>query len=311
MKILHIRNIANVAYNLSIQQKKANNRVVILDITENYTGEKVDISLDLPMKYPKKDLFNRFWILSTNLLQIIQNGDFDIFHLHDAGIFPKDMDIPLLFKRCGKVVVHWHGSKLRDYKRTFGSKYADAEIVSTPDLLKNAPEATWIPNCIPWHGLDKIDRDDEKIVIGHAPTDRELKGTKYFIQAMNQLKKENLNVECLLIENKSHMEALRLLQTCDVVVDSVGLGWYGVLTNEVQQMGIPCCVTIKPELEQLINGPSGIVNVSPENLHQELRELVLDQSLRIKLGKEGKNYVNLVHNTEKIVEKIQVIYSNI
>ena len=161
------------------------------------------------MKYSKKDLFSRFKIISTSLLQVIQNGNFDVLHLHDAGIFPKDIDIPLFFKRYGKVVVHWHGSKLRDHGKTFGSKFADAKIVSTPDLLKYAPEATWIPNSIPWHGLDKINRDDEKIIIGHAPTDRKLKGTKYFIEAVDQIKKEYSNVEYLLIENRSHMDALR------------------------------------------------------------------------------------------------------
>src|SRR5665647_1036576 len=311
MKILHVRNIANVAYNLSLQQKKMGDRVLIFDITENFTSEKIDISLNLPMRYSKRDLFNRFQIISKNLLTIIHKEKFDIFHLHDAGIFPHDIDIPLFFKRFGKVVVHWHGSKLRDHGKTFGSKFADAKIVSTPDLLKYAPEAIWIPNSIPWHGLGKINRDDEKIIIGHAPTDRKLKGTKYFIEAFDQLKKEHPNIECLLIENKSHMEALKLLQTCDIVVDSVGLGWYGVLTNEVQQMGIPCCVTIKPELEKFINKPSGIVNVSPGNLKQKLEELILDESLRIKLGNYGKKYVNAVHNSEKTAKEIQSIYSNI
>jgi hypothetical protein len=176
MKILHVRNIANVAYNLSIQQKKMGHKVVILNITQDYTSEKVDISLDLPLKYSKKDLFSRFKIISASLSQVVKGRDFDIVHLHDAGIFPQDVDIPLFFKRHGKVIVHWHGSKLRrGFRKTFGSKYADAEIVSTPDLLEYAPEAKWIPNCIPLHGLDKINRNDGRILIGHAPTNRTLR----------------------------------------------------------------------------------------------------------------------------------------
>jgi glycosyltransferase involved in cell wall biosynthesis len=313
MKILHVRNIANVAFNLSIQQKKMGHETVIFNITEDYTSEKVDISLGLPLKYSRNDLFSRFKKISMSLLKVVPEGDFDLFHLHDAGIFPQNVDIPLFFKRQGKVVVHWHGSKLRTgfRKKAFGSRCADAEIVSTPDLLEFAPEATWIPNCIPWHGLEKINRNDEKILIGHAPTNRKLKGTEYFIEAMDKLKTEYPNVDYLLIENKPHMEALRLLQTCDIVVDSVGLGWYGVLTNEVQQMGIPCCLTIKPELEQFIKEPSGIVNVSPENLKQKLEELILDEPLRSRLGKNGKEYVNRVHNSEEIVKRIQTIYDNI
>jgi hypothetical protein len=62
---------------------------------------------------------------------------------------------------------------------------------------------------------------------------------------MNQLKKKHSHVNYLLIENQSHKKTIELLQNCDVVVDSVGfydksqVGWYGVLTNESQQMGIP------------------------------------------------------------------------
>ena len=312
MKILHIRNIANVAYNLSLQQKKMGHEVRLFDITENYTSENTDISLNLPMKYSKKDIFNRFQIISKNLLGITLKEKFDIFHLHDAGIFPQDIDIPLFFKRFGKVVVHWHGSKVRNNGRTFGSKFADAEIVSTPDLLEYAPEATWIPNCIPWHRLSKMDRNDDRIIIGHAPTNRFYKGTKYFLEAMEQLKKEYPNVECLLIENKPHKEAMQLLQTCDIVVDSVDvLGWYGVLTNEVQQMGIPCCTWIKPGLEPYLEEPSGIVNVTKDNLTQRLEELILDENLRRDLGRSGEKYVEKVHNNRKICEKILTVYDQI
>jgi glycosyltransferase involved in cell wall biosynthesis len=311
MKIMHLRNMANVSYNISIEQKKMNHLPFIFEIIKNPRNIKNgDVYLNLPLNYERKEIFNRYYTISNNLLRIILKERFDIFHLHDAGILPHDIDIPLIFKLFGKVVVHWHGSKLRKNGKTFGSGFADAKIVATPDLLEYSPEAIWIPNCIPWHGLSKIDRIDDKIIIGHAPTDRFYKGTKHFLEAMDELKTEYPNVECLLIENKSHMEALRLLQTCDVVVDSVGLGWYGVLTNEVQQMGIPCCVTIKPELEQFIKEPSGIVNVSPENIKQKLEELILDESLRFKLGTHGKEYVNKVHNNEKIAKKIQTIYDS-
>ncbi|OEU41768.1 hypothetical protein BGV40_13090 [Methanosarcina sp. Ant1] len=317
MKILHIRNIANVAYNLAIQQKKLGHKVLIFDITKNYTSENIDISLNLPMKYSKRDLFNRFQIISKNLLTIIRKEKFDIFHLHDAGIFPQDIDIPLLFKRHGKVIVHWHGSKLRDFKKTFGSRYADTKIVSTPDLLEYAPEAIWIPNCITWHGLDKIDRNDDRIIIGHAPTDRFHKGTKYFLEVMNQLKKKYPHVDYLLIENEPHKKTIELLQNFDIMVDSVGffdksqVGWYGVLTNEAQQMGIPCCTWIKPGLEQFLIEPSGIVNVTKDNLRQKLEELILDTNLRKRLGKSGRKYVEKVHNNREICEIILTLYNQI
>ncbi|WP_156151188.1 glycosyltransferase [Methanosarcina sp. WWM596] len=108
-----------------------------------------------------------------------------------------------------------------------------------------------------------------------------------------------------------------MLQTCDIVVDSVGfydkrqVGWYGVLTNEAQQMEIPCCTWIKPELEHFLDQPSGIVNITAENITQKLEELIVDKNLRIELGKQGIKYVKEVHDNKDICQKILQVYKKI
>lgn len=314
MKILHIRNIANVAYNLSLEQKKLGHDVFIFEITENYTSDYEDVSLNLPLKYPKWHIFNRFFLIYNRLIKLLRKERFDIIHLHDGGIFPLDLDIPLLFKRYGKVIVHWHGSKLRNNGKSFGSRFADAEVVSTPDLLEYAPRAVWIPNPIEWHGLTKIERNDNKVIIGHAPTNRFYKGTVYFVEAIYLLKKQYRLIEPLLIENTPHKKAIDLLSRCDIIVDSVGfydrrqVGWYGVLTNEAQQLGIPSCTWIKPGLEHHLEEPNGIVNVTKDNLNERLEDLVLNANLRESLGKDGAMYVKKVHNNSRICEKILSLY---
>ncbi len=315
MKILHIRNIANVAYNLSLQQKSLGHQVRILDITENYTNDYEDISLNLPLNYPKKDLLKRFYTIYKTLIKLLREENFDIIHLHDGGIFPMDLDILLLFKFYGKVVVHWHGSKLRNNGKSFGSRFADVKIVSTPDLLEYAPEATWVPNPIGWHGLTKIDRNDDKILIGHAPTNRYNKGTKYFVEVMDILKRQYQNIDYVIIENTPHKKTIELLSKCDIVVDAVGftgkrkIGWYGILTNEVQQMGIPSCTWIKPSVESYLEKPNGIINVTKDNLKQELENLMINADLRKQLGEQGKKYVEKVHNNKNICAKVIELYN--
>ncbi len=314
MKILHIRNIANVAYNLSLEQKKLGHDVCIFEVTSNYTSDYEDISLNLPLKYPKWHIFNRFFLIYNPLIKLLLKERFDIIHLHDGGIFPMDLDIPLLFKQFGKVVVHWHGSKLRNNGKSFGSRFADAEIVSTPDLLEYAPQAIWIPNPIGWHGLNKIERNGNKVIIGHAPTNRYIKGTTHFIQTMDELRTKFQNVDYLLIENTSHKEAIQMLRKCHIVVDSVGfydkrqVGWYGVLTNEVQQMGIPSCTWIKPSVELYLDEPSGIINATKDNLKQKLENLIMDENLRKHIGNQGKNYVEKKHDNTKLCLEFMKTY---
>ncbi len=294
MKILHVGNTAGVATALRDSERELghiSNTVINRTNPFNYP-----IDYNIPLTGKNLTSFQNLF----KYLKLCCKAD--RIHYHKPPVQScADM---VLLKLLGKeVVIHYHGTDIRGKGQPWQHKIlADKVFVSTPDLLQWVPSATWVPNCTSWHGLSKIDRDDDRIIIGHAPTNRLYKGTKYFLCAMNQLKKKYTNVDYLLIENKPHKEAMQLLQTCDIVVDSVGfyderqVGWYGVLTNEAQQMGIPCCTWIKPELEHFLDLPSGIVNITAENITQKLEELIVDKNLRIELGRQGLKYVKKVHD---------------
>ena len=307
LSILHIRNIANVAYNLAIEQRKLGHEVCTMEILYNPLIYRSDINLQLSRKYPKKDLPKRFWKISKTLVRMMIKNKYDIIHLHAAGIYPLDIDIPIFFRCFGNVVVHWHGTKLRTKGRSFGSRFSDIELVSTPDLLGFAPDAVWVANPVTKHGLTKIERNDNKIIIGHAPTNRLWKGTEHFLRAMKSIKRYYQNVEMLLIENVPYQQALEMYQLCDIMVDAVELGWYGVLTSEVQAMGIPVCEKLIANTKYLPEA-SGIVNVTKDSLEKKLRVLIEDEELRNRLGQEGKMYVEKYHNNETINKRIMELY---
>ena len=70
---------------------------------------------------------------------------YDLIHVHDFDKF-----VPLLkrFYPSKPVILHYHGTRIRgkaDGRRRYYQK-ADFVIVSTPDLLEDSPEATYIPN---------------------------------------------------------------------------------------------------------------------------------------------------------------------
>ncbi|MFA6887467.1 MAG: glycosyltransferase [Fermentimonas sp.] len=296
MKILHVGNTAGVATALRDNERESGHISNIVINRTNPFNYPVDYSLPMSGKniHSLKNLF-KYLKLCYKV---------DRVHYHKPPV-QSCADMALL-KLLGKeIVIHYHGTDIRGKGQPWKHKILTNKVfVSTPDLLQWAPGVTWLPNCTLWHGLSKINRNDGRIIIGHAPTNRLYKGTKYFLEAMDQLKKKYPNVECLLIENKPHKEAMQLIQTCDIVVDSVGfydkrqVGWYGVLTNEAQQMEIPCCTWIKPELEHFLQQPCGIMSVTIENITQKLEELIVDKNLRIELGKQGLKYVKKVHDNK-------------
>lgn len=75
--------------------------------------------------------------------------------------------------------------------------------------------------------------------IAHSPTKRAYKGSDVFVRAVKALQSRGLAVEMVMIEGRSHGEALRLKATCDAVFDSFWLGLQGS-GLEAGAMGLPC-----------------------------------------------------------------------
>ena len=60
--------------------------------------------------------------------------------------------------------------------------------------------------------------------IAHSPTKRSNKGTTVFLKAIEDLKKKGYQIEAILIEKKSHREALEMKVKADACFDSFWLG---------------------------------------------------------------------------------------
>ena len=68
----------------------------------------------------------------------------------------------------------------------------------------------------------------ETFRIAHSPTRREIKGTQAFLDAVQWLRDtEGLRVEPVLIEGRTHGEALVIKASCDATFDSFWLGMQG------------------------------------------------------------------------------------
>lgn len=309
MRIAHIKNVANIGAVLASTQRRLGHEAFCLQILRRLQGFKGDENLDLPKIYPIYHLPGRLvkiWRALSNL------KGFDIYHLHDGGIFPKDIDVPLIFKRRGKVCVHWHGTKLRNKGRRF-SRHADLVFVSTPDLLKMDENAVWMPNPIDMKSLPEPEfresMEGNPIRIVHVPTDRKIKGTEGIISDVNALKREGYNLELRLIENMPHEEVLGAIRGSDIVVDWINpdFGIYGLVSIEGMALGKPVLNHIKEEyLPFYTDCP--IVNTDAEGLRKNLRYLIEDEGARRDIGRQGRTYVEKIHDAEKVAEKVIARY---
>jgi glycosyltransferase involved in cell wall biosynthesis len=266
---------------------------------------------------------------------------FDVFHFHFHTTFaPTHEDVALLAALGKRIIFHLHGCDIRDPRRARVEhalsacsectipcmvpvklrlpdtirRHADAVLVSTPDLLEFVPHAEYLPNPIdptPWERLRRPTvhslHPGQEWVVAHAPSNREIKGTRHVIAAIEQLRAEGLPVRLRLIEGLSGDELRAAYAGADVVVDQLFAGWVGLVALEMMAMGKPVIAYIRPDLRHLLH-EMPVVDADPRSLADTLRDLLLDPDRRAEVGARGPGYVRAHHDPDVACRRLLEIY---
>ena len=107
-------------------------------------------------------------------------------------------------------------------------------MVSTPDLLRMAPEAAWIPNIVPLDNPDFMPwaiPDSDSVRICQAPTRKDLKNTAEFIAVTDRMMKRGNPLERVIIEHTAYKTCLAIKRSCHIHFDHMQ-GYYGVSSLE-------------------------------------------------------------------------------
>lgn len=126
----------------------------------------------------------------------------------------------------------------------------------------------------------------------HAPSNRDIKGTRYVLAAFEQLKKEGISFETKLIENLNHLEALELYKDADILIDQLLIPGTGKLSTEGLASGCVVMSHMGYDNYPQNNPPDcPVIDVNPNNVYQKLKDIILDYPKREKLAKLGRPYV--------------------
>ncbi len=145
-------------------------------------------------------------------------------------------------------------------------------------------------------------RDRYPVRIGHAPSHRAAKGTDQILQELEELKKQ-MSIEIVLIEGLPYERALKLKQSCDLFVDQIGALGYGINALEALAFGIPVATSlVKGFAEKFPDHP--FIDVTDGRIAEKLRPFVEDVSLRAVIGDRGRRWLERVHDTRQVVQRI-------
>jgi hypothetical protein len=274
---------------------------------------------------------------------------FDCFHFYfgESLTGPYLWDVPWL-KRLGKrVFFYFCGCDIREREhviatythsackhcwppmcsanrakaRQMALQYADGVFVSTPDLLEFVPGAELLPQPLDLERFDQLRSTqtvtmpagrpglDRPVRLAHAPSNRQLKGTPLIEEAVERLQRRGVNIDLVLIEHKTHAEALALGATCDLVIDQVLIGAYGQYAVEMMALGKPTLCHIRDDLRGFYPVPCPIIAASPDTLEEVLGAWATHPAWWPEAGEAGRAYVEHVHDKLVVAQRCLEAYN--
>ena len=295
MKVAHINNTSGLGTKISKEQERKYGHQT-----------KVFVFSDIVFKQFGGDIYNyNSFFSKLKFFNEIKN--FDVWHYHyPYGSLKNNLE-KKKNKNNNKIMIkHYHGSDLR-------GKFEDEQcFVSTPDLLKFAPNGIWIPIAIDVNEIlknDKIQKKKNEVKkIAHYPYYKIRKThDDNYSETLNKIKSE-YNYEIVEIINVKHTEAISLISECDIVIGKImpEMGWFSTFELEGMLLEKPVIAYVSDELYEKYKPP--IYRTTKDTFEKDLVNLLEDEKRQKNLAAEGKTYVCNTHAVDKVVELIEKYY---
>jgi len=162
------------------------------------------------------------------------------------------------------------------------SKCAAGVYAVNPDLMNVLPaSAAFIP-----YGHIDVDGYEpayppltrDRLVLVHAPSHRDVKGTDAILTALDELAAEGYDFRLDLVEGVSNAEALARYRDADVLIDQIYAGWYGGVAVEAMAMGKPVVAYIREAdlhyLDPQMAVELPMLRAAPATIKEDLRRVL-------------------------------------
>lgn len=170
----------------------------------------------------------------------------------------------------------WRSTMIRqtERNRAFAVECGWPVFYSTPDMAFDLPEATWLPVVVDleaWHSDAPLLERDRPVVV-HVPSQRNppIKGTQFIDPVLRELHDDGA-ISYVAPHDLPHHELRQVVRDCDVLVDQLLFGSYGVAAVEAMAAG-------RVTVGRMIDAVRDRMPEAPELLEatpETLREVIL------------------------------------
>ena len=274
----------------------------------------------------------------------------DVIHIYyDSGIFNNRMELRFFkFFRRKKKFITFLGSEIRnpevglkvnpyyhlayndpnyEYKHeslensnAIQSAFAKADfkpIVWDVDIYLNKrffPTYYIVPHASINETGGHSETDDNKpgpILIVHAPTAPIAKGSKYIIEAIEQLQERGIkDFEFKILKGLSNEDYQQYLRNADILVDQIIWGAYGISSAQALEYGkIVVCYLLEESVKNNFGLDCPIRNATVDNLADVLEQLIANKNCLKELRTASINYYKKMHAPEVVAQRMLAVYN--
>lgn len=271
--------------------------------------------------------------------EIIKKGS--IVHYHGGSILPMDLETYIFKMFKIPMIKSWGGGDARiiseaaslnqyfyRYEEPLKDKKIramlkrlsknDVKIATDPEMATySAPYFKKIYTFRAPMSFDSIkcvypDINNKKPIFLHIPTHQFVKGTVHIKNAFLKLEKKGYEFEFRYLEPNLTQEQVRdEISKCDVYVDELRVGSYGVTAIEALASGKPTMTFIREDIVEKFPSELPFVNTNPDTIYDNLKDLILNPEKRVEIGKKSRAYVEKYHDVDIVVDDMIKLYREV
>jgi glycosyltransferase involved in cell wall biosynthesis len=145
------------------------------------------------------------------------------------------------------------------------------------------------------------------ITVLHAPNHAVIKGSRFFMQAVEELRQEGYDVELQYVQRISNADLKELIRKADIIADQLIVGWHGMFAVESMSAGKPVLCYLQDNLLELYEfagvlspGEIPLVNCTRHTVKERLRELLENRERIAEIGRMSREYVVRRHSVAAV-----------
>lgn len=187
-------------------------------------------------------------------------------------------------------------------------RYGVTIFATNPDLLTALPEGAAF---LPYGHVDPAQHSpcppaaDGPLRLLHIPTNREVKGTAFFIEAVDRLRARGVAVQLTLVEGRDNEEVLKIIAAHDVLLDQLRVGWFGGVAVEAMALAKPVVAFLHPGDEALVpaayRAALPLVRTDPAGVEAVLARLAaMPREELCRIGFQSRTFVEKWHAPDTV-----------